>query len=423
MIDSTQRERLPREPSARRIDVLFFLYNLAGGGLEKKFLRLATMLSERGRHIGIAVCVREGDLAERVADSISVIELESVPMWRARYAALQADLSALPALMRPMLLTRKPPRVLRFLPSLAQLLQRQSPRSLFTAMPHNNIVAVLAQRLSGANTRIVLSEINSVRDKLESSREWMSRFVQPLMSREYGRADAIIAVSDGVATDLAAFTGLARDRITTVYNPTVTPEIFEKAKEPLNHPWFGPGEPPVILGVGRYHPNKDFPSLIRAFAKVRTDRPVRLVILGDAATGKKRDRYIGDIDALVADLGIKDDIDFPGFTINPYRYMSRAGVFVLSSLREGFPNVLVEAMASGCPVVATNCPHGPPEILANGTFGRIVPMRDVDKMAEAISQTLDAPIPAERMRERALEFTADRALERYERILLNGSHR
>ncbi len=165
------------------------------------------------------------------------------------------------------------------------------------------------------------------------------------------------------------FTGLARDHITTVYNPTVTPEMMEKAKEPLDHPWFAPDQPPVILGVGRYHANKDFPTLIRAFAKVRSGRPARLVILGDAEPGNKRDRYLAEINALVAELGIADDIDFPGFTINPYRYMSRAAVFVLSSLREGFPNVLVEAMACGCPVVATDCPHGPPEILANGAFG------------------------------------------------------
>ena len=129
-----------------------------------------------------------------------------------------------------MLLTRKPPRVLRFLPSLAQIAcSACQPRALFTAMPHNNIAAVSSSAgLLATDTRIVLSEINSVRDKLETSRESMSRFVRPLMSREYGRADAIIAVSDGVADDLAAFTGLVRDRISTVYNPTVTPEILEK---------------------------------------------------------------------------------------------------------------------------------------------------------------------------------------------------
>jgi len=418
MISNSQEKRPAHEESDQIIDILFVLYNFAGGGVEKKVLRLAAMLSERGKTVAIAVCVREGDLAGSFADGISVIELEAVPMWRGRYAALHADPSAIPELLRPMLLTRKPPRVLRFLPSLAQLLRHRQPRSLFTAMPHNNIVAVLARRLSGANTRIVLSEINSVRDKLESSREWMSRFLQPLMRREYGQADAIIAVSDGVADDLAAFAGLARDHITTVYNPTVTPETLEKAKEPLEHPWFATGEPPVILGVGRYHPNKDFPTLIRAFAKVRAERAARLVILGDAAPGKKRDKYLAEITALIAELGVVDDIDLPGFTINPYRYMSRAAVFVLSSLREGFPNVLVEAMACGAPVVATNCPHGPPEILANGTFGRIVPMRDVDAMAEAMMQTLDAPISPERIRARALEFTAERAVERYEEILL-----
>jgi glycosyltransferase involved in cell wall biosynthesis len=404
-----------------RIDILFVLFNFAGGGLEKKVLRLAAMLKDRGNTVAIAVCYPEGALGDRVAGGIEVIPLEKGPVWKARAAAVRADPGALGALLRPFLLPRKSPRMLPFLPSLARLLARRNPRSMFTAMPHMNVTAVLARRLAGADTRVVLSEINAVRDKLGSSREWMSRYVSPLMKRAYGRADAIIAVSDGVADDLADFTGLPRDRITTVYNPTVTPEILEKAGEPVDHPWFAPGGPPVILGVGRYHPNKDFPTLIRAFAKVRAGRPVRLVILGDAAPGKKRDKYLADIQALVAELGIGDDVDFPGFTINPYRYMSRAALFVLSSLREGFPNVLVEAMACGCPVVATDCPHGPPEILDNGTYGRIVPMRAVDAMAEAIARTLDAPISAERLKARASEFTAERAVERYERILLDGT--
>lgn len=410
-----------KSQAKKQIDILFFLYNFAGGGVEKKALRLAAMLQDRGHCVAIAVCYPAGALAERVAAGIQVINLEKAPVWKARAAAVRADPGAFRVLLRPVLLPVSSPRMLPFLPSLARLLARRRPRSLFTAMPHMNVVAVLARKLAGTDTRVVLSEVNAVRDKLETASEWMLRFAAPLMKREYARADAVIAVSNGVAGDLADFTGLARNCITTVYNPTVTPEILEKAKKPLDHPWFAPGEPPVILGVGRYHPNKDFPTLIRAFAKVRAGRSARLVILGDAAPGKKRDKYLAHLDALIAELGIEDDIDFPGFTINPYRYMSRAALFVLSSLREGFPNVLVEALACGCPVVATDCPHGPPEILANGTFGRIVPMRAVDEMAEAIARTLDAPISSERLRARADEFTAERAVERYERILLSGA--
>ena len=152
-----------------RIDILFVLFNFAGGGLEKKVLRLAAMLKDRGNTVAIAVCYPEGALADRVAGGIEVIPLEKGPVWKARAAAVRADPGAVGALLRPFLLPRKSPRMLPFLPSLARLLARRNPRSMFTAMPHMNVTAVLARRLAGADTRVVLSEINAVRDKLGSS--------------------------------------------------------------------------------------------------------------------------------------------------------------------------------------------------------------------------------------------------------------
>ena len=420
MVSTSHKKHLVGEQTGKQIDILFFLHNFAGGGLEKKVLRLAAMLKERNKHVVIAVCFPDGPLAGSVADGIPVINLEEVPVWKARAVAVRADPGAFGALLRPVLLSRKPPRMLPFLPSLAQLLVRRKPRSLFTAMPYMNVIAVLARGLAGTNTRVVLSEVDAVRDTMEGAREWKMRYLPPLMRREYGRADAVIAVSDGIADDLSTWTGLDRGHITTVYNPTVTTEIFDKASEPLEHPWFARGEPPVVLGVGRIDRKKDFATLIRAFAKVRARRTVRLVILGDASPGRKRDKYLAELAALITSLGVDDDVAFPGFTLNPYSYMRHAAVFVLSSLREGFPNVMVEAMASGCPVVATDCPHGPKEILANETFGPLVPIGDPERMAKAIAQTLDTPIASERLSARASEFSAERAVDHYQRILLGA---
>ena len=407
------------EHADRQIDVLFFLQNFAGGGLEKKVLRIAGMLRERNKHVAIAVCIPEGPLAGSVPEGVPVITLDEVPLWRARLAAMRADPGGYGALLRPVLLSRKPSRMLAFLPSLAELLVRRRPRALFTAMPYMNVIAVLARKLAGTGTRVVLSEIDAVRDTLEGAPGWKMRYLAPLMRREYGQADAVIAVSDGIADDLSDWTGLDRDRITTVYNPTVTPDILEKAAEPPAHPWFARGEPPVVLGVGRLDPKKDFATLIRAFAKVRASREAKLIILGDAPPGKKRDRYRAELAVLISNLGVDDDVAFPGFTLNPYSYMGHAAVFVLSSLREGFPNVMVEAMACGCPVVATDCPHGPREILAGETFGPLVPMGDPDRMAVAIARTLDDPIPRDRLIARASEFSAERAVDHYQRILLD----
>jgi len=218
-----------------------------------------------------------------------------------------------------------------------------------------------------------------------------------------------VAVSRGVADDLARLTGLPREKIQVIYNPVVTPELFVKAEEPLGHPWFAAGEPPVILGVGRLHEAKDFQTLIRAFALVRKKRVARLVILGE---GEERPK----LEALVRELGLEEEVALPGFVDNPFKYMKRAGVFVLSSQWEGFGNVLVEAMACGTPVVSTACPSGPEEILENGRWGRLVSVGDVDALAEAIILTLDDKNHPDVAR-RALDFGVQRAIDEYIRVL------
>jgi glycosyltransferase involved in cell wall biosynthesis len=231
------------------------------------------------------------------------------------------------------------------------------------------------------------------------------------MARRYFReAEAILAVSNGVADDLAAVAALPRQAIRTIYNPVVTPDLQARASAPLDHPWFAPGAPPVLLGVGRLAAQKDFATLIRAFARVRARRPVRLMILGE---GKKR----RELEELADSLGVRQDLALPGFEENPFAYMARAAVFVLSSAYEGLPGVLIQAMASGCPVVSTDCPSGPMEILEHGSYGPLVPVGDDIAMAEAIQTVLDAPPSQERLRVRAAEFSMDRAVEQHLEVL------
>ena len=203
---------------------------------------------------------------------------------------------------------------------------------------------------------------------------WLVRWNYPL-------ADEIIAVSDGAADDLSISTRIPRDQIQVVYNPIITPEMDLKSRENLDHPWFKPGEPPVILAVGRLTSQKDYPLLIRAFARVRQAIPVRLLILGE---GPERN----ELTSLINQLGLEDDISMPGFVHNPYAFMAHASVFVLSSRWEGLPTVLAEALYCGAPLVSTDCPSGPREILQNGRFGKLVPVGDVDCLADAIQDTL-----------------------------------
>jgi glycosyltransferase involved in cell wall biosynthesis len=200
------------------------------------------------------------------------------------------------------------------------------------------------------------------------------------------------------------------ERITVIYNPVFTPDLLHKAQEPVDHPWFAPAGLPVILGVGRLAEQKDFFTLIRAFALVRQHRPARLIIVGEGP-----DRP--GLEALARELGVADDVSLPGFSTNPYAYMRQADVFVLSSLFEGLPAVLVEALAVGVPIVSTRCPHGPEEILQDGICGPLVPVGDAAAMADAICATLDAPLPAHVLQERARAFALDTIVEQYKKVL------
>jgi glycosyltransferase involved in cell wall biosynthesis len=225
----------------------------------------------------------------------------------------------------------------------------------------------------------------------------------------YPWADAVIAVSEDVARDLSKVTGMPRERIVTIPNPVVTLELKEKARAPLDHPWYRPGQPPVVLGVGRLVSAKDFPTLLRAFARLRATRPVRLMILGE---GKGR----AGLAALAEQLGIVGDVQFPGYVDNPFSYMARSAVFVLSSAWEGLPGVLIEAMACGCPIVSTDCP-GAAEILGGGVHGPLVPVGDDAALAMAVASVLDSSPKREQLRARAGRFGVDRATERYLDVL------
>jgi len=240
--------------------------------------------------------------------------------------------------------------------------------------------------------------------------------IRPYMVRRfYPWADALVAVSQGVAEDLANITRLPITDIRVIYNPVVMPDFHEKAKEPVDHPWFAQGQPPVLLGAGRLVKQKDFPTLIRAFALVRQRRPARLIILGEE---DKRDPSIKpQIEALVRELGLAGEVALPGFVDNPYAYMAKAAVFVLSSIYEGFGNVVAEAMAAGTAVVSTNCESGPMEILEGGKYGRLVPVGDVEALADAILATLYKPTDPEVLQRRVGAFSVERVVEQYMEVL------
>jgi glycosyltransferase involved in cell wall biosynthesis len=257
-------------------------------------------------------------------------------------------------------------------------------------------------------TRVIVTERNTTTPAARRGRAWKRRYLPALLRHAYPMADAIVAVSDGVADRLAQATGLPRGLILTVYNPVVGPELAALAARPPGHPWLRPGGPPVVLGAGRLVEQKDFPTLVRAFALVRRARPARLVILGEGPAGARE-----GLQALAAGLGVAADLDLPGFVANPFAYMARASVFALSSLHEGLPGVLIQALACGCPAVSTDCPSGPREILDGGRHGPLVPVGDPAALARAILACLDDPSGREERIARGAAFSLDRAVDRY----------
>ena len=225
------------------------------------------------------------------------------------------------------------------------------------------------------------------------------KLIKPIARRVYKHADAIIAVSKGAARDLEQTLSLPSESVHVIYNPVVTDAMMNKANLDNDQTWFQ-DEVPVVLGVGRLTPQKDFTTLISAFAIARKQRALRLVLLG---TGELQSK----LESQVRSLGLEEDILLAGFSKNPYSWMTQANLLVLSSRWEALPTVLIEAMACGCNIVATDCPSGPAEILVEDLARGLVPVGDSDKMAEKILYMLQNPIDGDRLRAMARSSFSD----------------
>ena len=399
-----------------------FMSDLGGGGVQKVILTLAGALTQRGHQVDLVLCQVAGPLRDQVPVGVRVVGLKALPRFLhilARLFPFAAAPRSFAALLRPVLLPVKVSQTLPYLPDLVRYLRRERPAALLAVKTHQNLEAVWARQLAGVPTRVVISERDTLSQKiLHKKRSWRWRDLPALIKRVYLCADAIVAVSNGVADDLSLHTGTLRQRITTIYNPVVTPELLRQAQAQLEHPWFTQDSPPVVLGVGRFAVQKDFPTLLRAFARVRAKREVRLVILGGEDDALKDAQRRAELNTLATSLGIAADVALPGFVTNPFVYMAHAQVFVLSSAWEGLPGVLIQALACGCPVVSTDCPHGPAEILAGRGCGPLVPIGDDAALAAAIDSVLDVPPDPERLRLRAAEFSVERAVDSYLDLLL-----
>jgi glycosyltransferase involved in cell wall biosynthesis len=284
--------------------------------------------------------------------------------------------------------------------SLIKYLRAVQPVAILVNREPANRQATLAKLLSGSQVKLVVRVGMAISSALER-RGPVKRFLRSVaLAFCYRRADLVIANAQRVADDIVDATGVSGERLRVLDNPTVSDEMFDQSMVPSGHPWLDSEGPPVILGVGRLVRQKDFKTLIGAFARVRQSRQCRLVIIGE---GKDRD----DLLAYAAQLGVAEDLYMPGFQANPFAFMKRAAVFALSSAWEGSPNVLIQAMALGTPSVSTDCPGGSHDILGEGRYGPLVPVGDDAALANGIVQCLDKPLGPQVLQTAVARFRAD----------------
>ena len=346
--------------------VAFLLPSLEGGGAERTVVKMLREMSAAGIESDLVVAGAHGLYRDQLPEKVRLVDLR---VGRVAQAVLP----------------------------LAHYLRQSEPPVLISNMTHINTVACLAKAITRSRTEVICVE----HCQLGVETTARARIVQRLAQWLYPGNGTVVAVSQGVAQSLENAIRKLQGKVTVIYPPVVDEGVLTQAEAPLDHPWFR-GEIPVFLAVGRLSDQKDFSTLLDAFHRVRSQRVSRLVILGE---GTNR----APLEAQASALGLSEDVAMPGFAANPYAYMSRASAFVLSSRFEGMPAVLIEAMACGCPVVATDCPSGPREILDGGRFGTLVPVGDAASLASAMSGTLDAPVLKETLRRRAGQFSTARA--------------
>lgn len=348
-----------RELTISKHKISFLLPSLRGGGAQRVMLNIASALSQRNHDIELILVNKEGELSNRIPRSIKVVDLAS-----------NGALVSIPVLF------------LYF--------RKHKPQLIFSSLPHISLLAIIVKILACTKTKIVIVEHNTLSQSVRFANSLKDRCLPILMRIIYPLAARIVAVSTGVANDLSRVIGIPRSRIHVIFNPVVTPELLTSSFESEEHPWFEHGQPPVILGIGRLTQAKGFSNLIYAFSRIRKNQiRARLMILGE---GDER----SNLEALISTLGVESEVSLPGFHDNPYFFLRNSSVFVLSSLWEGLPTVLIEALACGVAIVSTNCPSGPDEILENGKWGTLVPVNDETALVTAIQNTLTTthkPIP------------------------------
>lgn len=386
--------------------VAFLLANIDCGGIQRVAINLLEPWSESADFsCQLVLAWGQGSYLSEIPPNVRVIDLKT---------PLEGRLKSL----------------IKFLPILIKYFREEKPDIVLANIPIANFMTIIAKFFSGTRSRIILVEhtlffnrmmaqelsTRSEQGTISPGKKWqfLPTILPYLLRWCYRQADTVVAVSGGIAREIEQDLRWQPGSVKVIYNPVTERRFFSLSEEPLNYPWFQNADVPVFLAVGRLVPQKDYGTLLRAFAQVRAVREARLLILGE---GPSR----AELEALIEELDIGSDVGVPGFVSNPYPYMRQAEALVLSSVWEGLPTVLIEALASGCQVVSTRCPHGPDEILAEGEYGWLVPMGEATALARGMMQALDFPKDRQVLQARGLEFSVEKALIQYQQLIINSS--
>ena len=371
------------------VDVAIMLHDLAETGVARNALAIAEAAHHAGLRTEIWVVDGAGPLVGQVPYGVGLVTLGGSKLkWRNRRLA---DVMAIGGL--------------------AKIFRQRRPAVALSAGNHFHITASAAYLLAGSPVFVRLL-FRASNPPFHRRKPRIGSFLAWLYRLRFRGAQRVISVSEELREILVKEVGLDPSRVVTITNSIDLKATRDRAAQAPEHPWFVAGEPPVILGIGRLTQQKNFSLLIKAFAEVQEVRPSRLVIIGDGA-GEE----LAKLQALVASLGLMStDVWFAGHQPNPLKFLANAGLFVLSSNWEGMSNVLLEAMACGCPVVATDCPTGVREQLDNGRIGPIVPVNDRKGLANAMIRRLGEPRSSQILLEFAAHFDRDHMLLAYEHL-------
>lgn len=358
--------------------IAIFIRDLDGGGAQRVVINLLQGMIEQGIIPDLILSSVTGSFLNQVPPEVRIINLNSKT-------------------------------VMASIPALTKYLIQVKPKALISHLHSNNVASIISRDLARVSTRLLLvSHTNFSLEKLSLPKK--AKLLPTLMKFLYRRSATLIAVSQGAARNLEDELNFKKNVVKTLYNPVISKNIFDKANEHVEHPWLQPKQPPVFLTVGRLIKDKDHKNLIKAFAYLRSKHIAKLIILGEGD-------FQNELKALTKELGVETDVDIPGFVSNPYAYMSKASGFVLTSLHEALPTVLIEAMACGCSIISTDCPYGPREILDNGKYGLLIPLQDPVKLAEAMEYILDNPVDKAILLKRAHEFSIESIVNQYLKLI------